>query len=179
IMTEKLARRGLETHQEYEANVMHHVKIEEVMFRDIVSLPPTEKVGVIADLMASHDPRFTRHHAFAIVDDEGLLVGLVTQSDLLRMLELEGGREKTILEAGTRSLVVCFPDETVFDALTRMLRGNIGRLPVVSREDPHRMIGYVSRTSVMAAWNRHLEDESKRERGWFGDFLAGQTHGRQ
>jgi CBS domain-containing protein len=174
-MTEKLARRGLETHQEYEANIMRHVKIEEVMFRDFVSLPPTETVGVIADLIASHDPRFARHHAFSIVDDEGRLVGIVTQSDLLRMLELEDGREKTLLEAGSRALVVCFPDETVFDALSRMLRSNIGRLPVVSREDEHRMIGYVSRTSVMSAWNRHLDEESQRERGWFGDFLAGQS----
>ncbi len=175
IMTEKLARRGLETHQEYETNIMCHVKISEVMFHDVLSLPPTQKVGQIADLIASHDPRFTRHQAFSIVDDEGSLVGLLTLGDLLRILELEGGREKTVLEAGTRSLVVCFPDETVFDALTRMLRSNIGRLPVVSREDPHRMVGYIGRTSVIAAWGRHVDEESVRERGWFGDFLAVQS----
>jgi chloride channel protein, CIC family len=174
IMTEKLARRGLHTHQDYEANVMRHVKIQEVMFRDVATVPPAMMVGEVVDGIASRDPRFARHHAILIVDDRGLLDGLVTQSDLLRMMELEGGREKTVLEAGTRSLVVCYPDETVFAALTRMLRSNIGRLPVVSREDPHRMIGYVSRASILSAWGRHMDDESVRERGWFGDFLAGQ-----
>ena len=59
---------------------------------------------------------------------------MVTQSDLLAMLEVEGGRDKSVLEAGTRALVVCYSDENVFEALTRMLRNDIGRLPVVSRE---------------------------------------------
>jgi len=175
IMTEKLARRGLETHQEFETNVMRHVKIQEVMFRDVAVVPPTMKVGDAADRIASRDPNFARHHALVIVDEQGRLAGLVTQSDLLRMLKLEGGREKTAIEAGTRSLVVCFADETVYDALTRMLRNNIGRLPVVTREDPHRMIGYVSRASIMAAWGRHLDDESVRERGWFDNLFTGQN----
>jgi CIC family chloride channel protein len=166
IMTEKLARRGLNTHQDFEANVMRRVKVSEVMFAGVPTISPEMKVSEAAERIASGDPNVVRHNAFPIVDGEGKLVGLVTQSDLLQMMELEGGRDKTVLEAGTRTLVVCYPDENVFEALTRMLRNQIGRLPVVSREDQHRIVGYLSRTSIISAWGRHLDDESQREHGW-------------
>jgi len=171
IMTEKLARRGLDTHQDFEANVMRQVKVSEVMFSDIPTISPQMKVSEATDRIASGDPDLARHHALPIVDERGQLSGMVTQSDLLSMLELEGGRDKTVLEAGARALVVCYPDENVFEAMTRMLRNDIGRLPVVSREDSHHLIGYVSRSSVMSAWGRHLEDESLREHGWIKRYF--------
>jgi H+/Cl- antiporter ClcA len=171
IMTEKLARRGLDTHQDFEANVMRQVKVSEVMFSDVPTISPQMKVSEATDRIASGDPDLARHHALPIVDERGQLSGMVTQSDLLAMLELEGGRDKTVLEAGTRALVVCYPDENVFEAMTRMLRNDIGRLPVVSREDSHELIGYVSRSSVMSAWGRHLEDESLREHGWIKKYF--------
>ncbi len=173
IMTEKLARRGLDTHQDFEVNVMRQVKVSEVMFTDFTTIAPEMKISEAVDRIAASDPSLARHHALPLVDAQGRLAGIVTQSDLLRILKEEGSREKTVLDAGTRDLVVCYPDETVYEALNRMLRSNIGRLPVVSREDSLRMIGYLSRASVMASWGRHLEDESLREHGWFDKFRRG------
>jgi CBS domain-containing protein len=173
IMTEKLARRGLNTHQDFEANVMKQVKVSEVMFSDVPTISPQMKVSEAVDRIASGDPDLARHHALPIVDERGQLSGMVTQSDLLAMLEVDGGRDKTVLEAGTRALVVCYPDENVFDAMTRMLRNDIGRLPVVGREDSHHLIGYISRSSVMSAWGKHLDDESNREHGWIKKYFKG------
>src|SRR5713226_8770168 len=96
----------------------------------------------------------------------GLLQGLVTQGDLLRALQDDPDGKMSVLEAGTRSLVVAYPDERVFDALTKMLENNIGRLPVVDRKDPRKMIGYMNRANVMASWRGHLNEESVRDHGW-------------
>jgi len=71
----------------------------------------------------------------------------------------------TVLDAGSRSLVVTYPDELLHDAVTKMLRNNIGRLPVVSRKDARQLIGYLGRSSVMAARLRRLEEEHVREQG--------------
>ena len=49
-----------------------------------------------------------------------------------------------------------------------MLRAEVGRLPVVSREDPKRVVGYLGRAGVMAARMRRLEEEHVREAGWWG-----------
>jgi chloride channel protein, CIC family len=166
IMTEKLARRGLRTHHEYEANVLKQTKVSEIMAHDVVTVAPEETVRAVADRFASGDPRLVQHRALPVLDRDARLLGIVTQGDILRALEADPQGATPVIDAGTRSLVVAYPDETAFDALTTMLLNNVGRLPVVSRADTQRMVGYVNRASVMASWGHHLQAESTREMGW-------------
>jgi CBS domain-containing protein len=166
IMTEKLARRGLHTHAEYEANVLKQVKVGEVMAQDVDTVPATMSVHDLADRIAQDDPRFTRHRGLLITDVQGHLVGIVTRGDILRALQKDPRGDAHVEDVGTKLLVVSFPDETVFDALSKMLQNNIGRLPVVERADPQKLVGYLGRAGVLASWGRHLEDESLREHGW-------------
>ena len=100
-----------------------------------------------------------------IVDEKGRLAGIITRGDVVRAIEQELGGDKTVIEAGSRNLVVTYPDELLHDAVTKMLRNNIGRLPVVSRESPDKLIGYLGRSSIMAARILRLEEEQLRERG--------------
>jgi chloride channel protein, CIC family len=46
-----------------------------------------------------------------------------------------------------------------------MLDRDIGRLPVVDRADPKRLIGYLGRSGILAARQRLIDDENRRERG--------------
>jgi CBS domain-containing protein len=85
-------------------------------------------------------------------------------------VEPEG--KTSVLDAGTRSLVVAFPDERVFDAVTKMLENNIGRLPVVDRNDSQRMVGYINRANAMGSWRGHLHEESVREHGWLKNLKS-------
>jgi len=52
-------------------------------------------------------------------------------------------------------------------AVERMLKREVGRLPVVSREDPKQLVGYLGRAGVMAARMRRMEDEHVRGPGWW------------
>jgi CIC family chloride channel protein len=61
IKTEKLARRGLHIHQDYEADVMHQVRVSETMDRDVPSLPPDMTVGELAERIAHRDPLVYKH----------------------------------------------------------------------------------------------------------------------
>ena len=49
IMTEKLARRGLRIHQDYEADVLQQVKVEETMDREPPTLPASMQVEELAE----------------------------------------------------------------------------------------------------------------------------------
>jgi CBS domain-containing protein len=111
------------------------------------------------------------------VDSEGHLKGLVTQGDLLRAQQADSEGKMSVLDAGTRSLVVAFPDERVFDAVTKMLENNIGRLPVVDRKDPQKLVGYINRASVMGSWRGHLHEESVREHGWLRNLASTPMNG--
>jgi CIC family chloride channel protein len=166
IMTEKLARRGLRVPEEYEAGVLKVVRVSEVMRKDVQPISPEMTVGDLAERMSRGEPSFNLTQGLPIVGKDGKLAGVVTQGDLLRALEADPQGTATVLQAGSRNLVVAYPDESAFDALYRMLQNDIGRLPVVSRKDPKEMVGYLNRSSILGAWTRQMEEEGVREHGW-------------
>jgi len=172
MMTEKLARMGFGAGQDYETNSLKQLKVADVMVRDVFTVRPEETVREVADRFASGDLRTSRHQALPIVDSDGRLQGLITQGDLLRALQVDPEGKMCVLDAGARSLVVAYPDERVFDAVTKMLENNIGRLPVVDRKDPQTMLGYINRANVMGSWRGHLHEESVRDHGWLQDLKS-------
>ena len=107
-----------------------------------------------------------------IADKEGCLAGVITQGDVLRALESDSDGRASVLEAGTSSPIVAYADEFVHDALHRMVRNNVGRLPIVSRDDPKRMVGYFDRSNLLNAWTRQIEEEGVQEHGWFARWRA-------
>lgn len=168
IMTEKLARRGLRIHQDYETDVLQQVTVAETMDRTVPTIPASMRVGELAERIAKHDPSVSQHQGLFIVDADGELAGVITRGDVLRALDDHPGGEISVLEAGSSSPVVVYPDELISEASDRMLRHNIGRLPVVERSDPRRLVGYLGRHGVMAARLKRLQEEHVREPGWIG-----------
>lgn len=166
IMTEKLARRGLHIHQEYEADVLQQVRVSETMDQDVPKLSAEMKVSNLADLIARHDPSVSRHQGMLILDSEGKLAGVITRGDVMRALDADPSGASTVLDAGRRDVVVTYPDEMLHQASAKMLRNNIGRLPVVDRKDAQRVVGYLGRAGIMAARLRRLDEEHVREPGW-------------
>lgn len=165
IMTEKLARRGLRIHQDYEADVMQQVTVAEVMDRNPPRIPGTMQLTELADRIARGDP-ITSRQGMPIVAEDGALIGIITRGDVLRMLERNQDESMTVIEAGTRDLLVTYPDELIHDAICKMLQNDIGRLPVVSRENPRELVGYLGRAGILEARLKRLNEESVREPGW-------------
>ena len=170
IMTEKLARRGLHIHQEYEADVLQQVRVSETMDHDVPTLPAEMKVSELSDLIARHDPAVWRHQGMFVVDGDGKLSGVITRGDVMRALNVDPSGAVTVLDAGSHDVVVTYPDEMLHDASAKMLRNNIGRLPVVDRKDRRRVVGYLGRPGIMAARLRRLDEEHVREPGWIKRF---------
>jgi len=172
IMTEKLARRGLHIHQDYEADVLQQMMVAETMDQEAPTVSAEMKVSELSDRIARRDPEVSRHQGMLVLDANGRLVGMITRGDVLRALEKDPSGQMTILDAATKDVIVTYPDELLHDASAKMLRNNIGRLPVVDRKDPRRVVGYLGRPGIMAARLRRLDEEHVREPGWFGRVKA-------
>jgi chloride channel protein, CIC family len=168
IMTEKLARRGLRIHQDYETDVLQQVAVAETMDREAPVWPADMQIKELADRIARHDPKVSRHQGMLI--REGKLAGVVTRGDILRALDKDPEEVMTVLEAGSDHIVVTYPEELLSEASAKMLGHGIGRLPVVDRNDPQRIVGYLGRSGIMAARLRRLEEEHVREPGWIVHF---------
>jgi chloride channel protein, CIC family len=170
IMTEKLARRGLRIHQDYETDIMQQVSVSETMDKNVPTIPEAVRVGELAERIAKHDPAVSQHQALFIVDEAGKLAGLITRGDILRALDQDPTGGIKALEASSRNLIVTFPDELIYEASEKMLHNDIGRLPVVDRSDPHKLVGYLGRQGVMSARLRRFDEEHVREPGWVQRF---------
>jgi CBS domain-containing protein len=123
------------------------------------------KVSELSDRIAQHDQQLTRRQGIPILDEEEKLVGIITRGDVLRTLEQGVDGNMTVLDAGSRKLIVTYPDEILQEAVVKMLRSDIGRLPVVDRQDPLRLVGYLGRAGIMAARLKQHEEEFVREQG--------------
>src|SRR6202522_2809204 len=176
IMTEKLARRGLKVPDQFEVNAMKAMRVREVMRKDVKPILAEMTVAELAQRMGSGEPKYNLTQGLPIVGDGERLLGVVTQGDLLRALEDDSRGAITVLDAGSSKPIVAYADEFVHDAMLRMLENNIGRLPVVTREDPQKMVGYFNRVSVLDAWTRHVEEEGLREHGWIRKWKSA-NHG--
>ncbi len=105
-----------------------------------------------------------------VMDSRGKLAGVITRGDVMRSLERDPTGAMAVLDAGTQNPVVTYPDEMLHDASAKMLRNDVGRLPVVDRKDPSHVVGYLGRAGIMAARLRRLDEEHVREPGWIKHF---------
>jgi H+/Cl- antiporter ClcA len=166
ILTEKVARRGHHILREYAVDPFDLLRVNEVMDKAPVTIPVTLTVAELSERIARGDPKVARRQRTPVVDAQGALVALITRSDIISALEKDPEGRLTVLEAGSRGLIVAYPDEPLKDAVTRMLKNEIGRLPVVSQDDPRQLVGYLGRTGLLEARQRKLHEEEFRERRW-------------
>jgi CIC family chloride channel protein len=57
-------------------------------------------------------------------------------------------------ELATSQVITAFPDETLRDVLDKIGVRNIEHVPVVSREEPRKILGVVSRRDILGAYRR-------------------------
>jgi len=98
----------------------------------------------------------THHHGFPVLDEEGRLYGVVTIQDLEREQERGSLEGKTVRDIASHPPLVAFPDEPVWKALRCMGTRDIGRLPVVDRNDPTRLVGVIRRNDIIRAYQRAI-----------------------
>ena len=153
-ITEKIARRGVRVPGEYAADFLDQIQAGVAASRPVVSLPSDELLERVRSRILSRAPGHT-HQGFPVVDARGDLAGVVTRRDLL---DPEQPGSKRVGELVRRPAVVAYEDSTLREAADHMVREEVGRLPVVSREDPRKVIGMLTRCDLLSAHKRRLEE---------------------
>jgi H+/Cl- antiporter ClcA/predicted transcriptional regulator len=165
ILTEKLARRGQHVAREYSVDLLELTRVGDVMEKDLPMVSPTTTVAELSNRIAQGDPTISHRQATLIVGEDKKLLGIITRGDILRVLRESMSGTMTVVEAGESKLIVAYEDESLHDAAARMLKHDIGRLPVVDRQDPQHAIGYLGRVAILAAQAKFYEEEEVRARG--------------
>ncbi|MFN2160440.1 MAG: chloride channel protein [Candidatus Promineifilaceae bacterium] len=158
IYTIKLTRRGIRLERGRDRDILQGVTVDEVMSHHVDPIFADRTIKELADMLVK-----THHHGLMVLGADGKLEGVVTISDLdkARREKLPEDTPVSAIATTWPRLKVAYPDETMGDALARMGARGLGRLPVVSRDDPYQLLGVVRRSAITQAYDLALTRRSE------------------
>ncbi|GAW91814.1 chloride channel protein [Calderihabitans maritimus] len=151
IYTLKLLRRGIKFRHGRARTVLETITVGEVMHREVETVPANITVSELADLM-----RKSRHTGFPVLDGNQL-VGMVTVFDIRRAMD-KGINDEPVSKIMSTNLIVTYPEENLGEALKKFAVRGVGRLPVVKQDDPEHLVGIITRSDIIRAYNKGLLD---------------------
>jgi H+/Cl- antiporter ClcA/CBS domain-containing protein len=154
IMTEKIVRRGVRVPSDYAADYLDQIYVRDACSRNVVSLRQDQTIEDIRGWLDSEGSS-TKHQGFPVVDGHGQLLGVVTRRQLYQNPLPENATVQSLIQ---RAPLVVREDHTLREAADHMVESDVGRLIVVSKDAPHRMVGIVTRGDLLAAHARRLRE---------------------
>jgi len=127
------------------ANVLERVHVEEVMRRDLTFIDAGDPLKKMLDTMLTH-----RYKGYPVLD-EGRLVGVVTVDQMMKAI-CENREEATARDIMSTNYPTASPDEPVSSAMRKMYLSKVGRLPVVYGDKPEKIVGIITKTDIIRAW---------------------------
>jgi len=158
-----LARHGIHLQQGRDVDVMQGVTVGEAMTTPAPTIHKSATLTALRDALRKHHTR-----TMCVVDDDGLLYGIVTLSDLQSTYERANGATDslTVGDICTRDVITAHPEDAVWQAIRLMGARDVGRLPVV-KDGTREIIGILARHDIMDAYNmaiaRKLADQHRAE----------------
>jgi len=178
ILTEKVARRGYHLSREYAVDPLEILFARDVMRTKVAVLPAASSLHEFQSALMDHRQS---QRLLPVVDEGGILVGVVTRGDLHKRMSAEGEAAlgHTLRELVRSETVEVFPDEPLRSVVYRMAEEQVTRVPVVE-PDTRKFVGLVALDDLLKARARHLEEEKRRERVLdLRFFLPGGGQGRE
>ncbi|MFN8544079.1 MAG: chloride channel protein [Candidatus Binatia bacterium] len=161
IMTAKLTRRGARVPSELGVDPWERLRVRDVATRPAVTLAAEERIGAVRDRLTA---AAGSHQGFPVVDARGLLLGVVTRRELLDAAHRPDDPIRALVH---RTPVVAYANESLRQAADAMVVAGVGRLPVVERHAPRHVVGIITRSDLLAAQRRRVEEAHRVARPTF------------
>jgi CBS domain-containing protein len=135
--------------------------VRDIMTTGVVAVRPDTSCRELAVMFREH-----RVSGFPVTADDGTVVGVVSESDLVALAAgrhhrgYRADRQATAGDLMTRPAATIGPDDPVRTAARRMQSHRVQRLPVIDRHG--RLAGIVSRSDVLSVFRRS-DEEIRRE----------------
>jgi CIC family chloride channel protein len=158
IYTAKLARKGIRYSHEREVNILETILVKDVMIKNVTCAMDDMTVKEMSDIILK-----TGFQGFPCVNSEGEVLGIVTHSDVRNALN-NGKSDVCVCDIETKAgLIVAYPDNTLEEAMELLAESGFGHLPVVSRDRPMKLVGFLTRNDILKVYS-HKKKE--RETTW-------------
>jgi CIC family chloride channel protein len=156
IMSEKIVRRGVRVPTEYMADALEQILVCDVMHPSVVFVKGEDTVKTIREWF-NQGIEASSHQGFPVLTASGVLAGVITRKDLGNPKLSESMK---IIDILARPPVVVYSDCTLRAATDHMVNHNIGRLPVILREQPKKIVGIITRSDILTAHRRRIDEHN-------------------
>jgi CIC family chloride channel protein len=159
IFTLKLVRRGTDIKASREVNIMKSLLVKDAMTKEVETVPETMHLNVL--LQSTITSHFS---SFPVVDNEGLLSGMITFEDFKEIIMEEGLNDLIIVkDICTTKVITITENESLNRALEKIGFRDIEQLPVVDTNNSRKIVGILSRRDIFTAYNKALISRSLTE----------------
>lgn len=155
IMTEKINRRGVQTPDAYEPDILRELVVEEVMDKNIPAVTANERIREVLE-----NSKIQNGYGAIIFNNEDKVSGAINLKDLYEGI-LKG--HTTISELKYEEVYV-FPASTLLAAITLMEEHKLDLLPVVSRQNKGKVAGIITKHLILSAYRRRRDDSNEHQR---------------
>jgi CBS domain-containing protein len=135
-------------------------RVEDVMTTEVATTTPNARLAVVEKIFDEHE-----FNGLPVVDEAGLLIGVVTKLDLLKAFRFTEDHmfppyteimQATVESVMTRNPQTVTPRAPLTRVLEKLLASGCKSFPVLDRDD---LVGIVSREDLLAALRRASEEK--------------------
>ncbi len=146
IYTKKIRRKGINPPGEEMLDALEGVMVGDVMTKNFQNVPSGLPIETLEERFKEAGQR-----GLLVVDENGELEGVVTVSDLENALR-DGLSDATAGDIATQSVLTAYPDQSLRSALLQIGADEVGRIPVVMRENEREVAGVLRRHDIIGAY---------------------------
>ena len=146
IYTIKLKARGVDLLRRRDFAAVQSITVAEAM-KPVARLTTISSEMTVQSLARVFKETF--HHGFAVLDTARDFLGVVTLKDLeraMRTLQADGALVRDIC---TTKVVTAYPEDSLQDVLQRFGALDIGRIPVVAKQNPRKLLGMLRWSDIV------------------------------
>ncbi len=147
-----LSRQGIYLHKGTEANILNSILVTTVMVREFEKLQETMSFSDFMNYFPSSKAQY-----YPIMDADDNLTGVVSFQDI-REIMLEEGLEHLVVmkDLAETEVITLFPGDNLTKAIRKLGIKDIAALPVVSPENPKKVLGILKRKDVIDVYNKAI-----------------------
>jgi len=152
IYTIKLLRRGVDITSGMEQNILHSLKIKELMKTQCAMISETATVPNVLQAFRQQNASYIH-----VVDANMELTGILSFRDIRGLLDKKPSSDQlTAGDIATRDVRCITLSDNIQTALHIMSLKGISQLPVVDRRNPKKLVGTLSQKAIIAAYDKAL-----------------------
>ena len=152
IYVQNLLNKGINIRHGREASIMNSIKVRDVMSTDITTIAQETPFRKILETIS-----YSKNFYFPVLDKEGDMTGILSFSDIREVIfEEQLGDLLVAGELANNNVVSLTPQQNLNEAMEIFSQLDVDQLPVVRSEDKSKVIGILSRSEMMASYNRAI-----------------------